>query len=65
MDECEVAMISIAEFIINIAISNPRINDLLLYELTERINFELDHDIRTCMLDIVRVLTEEKPHLMH
>lgn len=65
MDECEVAMISVAEFIINIAISNPRINDLLLYELTERINFELDHDIRTCMLDIVRVLTAEKPLLIH
>lgn len=57
MDECEVAMISIAEFIINIAISNLFINDLLLSELSGPIDVEMDDDIRMSMLDAIDMLT--------
>lgn len=65
MDECEVAMISVAEFIINIAISNPRINDLLRTELAERIDVELDDDICTSMLGILDILTARNQLRMH
>jgi len=57
LDECEVSMISIAEFIINIAISNLFINDLLLSELSGPIDVEMDDDIRMSMLDAIDMLT--------
>lgn len=59
MDEYDNAVMSLAETIISIAINNPAINNMLLHELTYKLNEQgnpLDQD---CIKQLVAVLSNK------